>query len=56
MLIFRGLTYQVLNGISLSPFGGTYYEINNGFQNGLLGGQGIDVFTLVVFAVGAAVF
>jgi len=56
MLIFRGLTYQVLNSISLSPFGGTYYEINNGFQNGLLGGQGIDVFTLVVFAVGAAVF
>jgi putative multiple sugar transport system permease protein len=56
MLIFRGLTFQVLNSVSLSPFGGTYYEINNGFQNGLLGGQGIDVFTLVVFALGAAVF
>jgi putative multiple sugar transport system permease protein len=38
MLIFRGLTFQVLNSVSLSPFGGTYYEINNGFQNGLLGG------------------
>ncbi len=56
MLIFRGLTYQVLNSISLSPFGGTYYEINNGFQNGLLGGNGIDVFTLLVFGIGALVF
>ena len=56
MLIFRGLTYQVLNSISLSPFGGTYYEIANGFQNGLFGGYGIDVFTLVVFGVGAVVF
>src|SRR5690606_22554972 len=49
MLMFRGLTYQVLNNVSLSPFGGTYYQINNGFLNGLLGGQGFDVFTLVVF-------
>lgn len=56
MLIFRGLTYQVLNSISLSPFGGPYYEINNGFQNGLLGGNGIDVFTMLVFAIGALVF
>ncbi len=56
MLIFRGLTYQVLNSISLSPFGGTYYEIANGFQNGLLGGYGVDVFTLVVFGIGAVAF
>ena len=56
MLIFRGLTFQVLNSVSLSPFGGTYYEIANGFQNGLFGGYGIDVFTLVVFGVGAVVF
>jgi putative multiple sugar transport system permease protein len=51
MLLFRGLTYQVLDNVSLSPFGGTYYEIANGFQNGLLGGHGVDVFTLVIFAV-----
>lgn len=56
MLIFRGLTYQVLNSISLSPFGGVYYEIANGFQNGLFGGYGIDVFTLVVFGIGVAVY
>lgn len=51
MLIFRGLTFQVLDNISLSPFGGPYYQIANGFQNGLLGGYGVDVFTLVIFAV-----
>lgn len=54
MLIFRGLTFLVLDNISLSPFGGNYYLIANGFQNGLLGGRGVDVFTLVIFAVGAA--
>ncbi|WP_448058897.1 multiple monosaccharide ABC transporter permease [Cellulomonas hominis] len=50
MLLFRGMTYRVLDNISLSPFGGTYYNIANGFQNGLLGGQGFDVFTVVAFA------
>lgn len=54
MLIVRGLTYQVLNNVSLSPFGGVYYDINNGFLNGLLGGAGYDVFTLVIFAIGVA--
>lgn len=51
MLLFRGLTFLTLDSISLSPFGGTYYQIANGFQNGLLGGYGVDVFTLVVFAL-----
>lgn len=51
MLLFRGLTYRVLENISLSPFGGTYYGIANGFLNGLLGGYGFDVFTLLIFAV-----
>jgi putative multiple sugar transport system permease protein len=51
MLIFRGLAQLILGYKSLSPFGGTYYNISNGFINGLLGGPGYDVFTLVVFAV-----
>ncbi len=52
MLLFRGLTYRVLDNVSLSPFGGTYYDIANGFStNGLLGGYGVDVFTLVIFGV-----
>ncbi len=54
MLIFRGLTFRVLDNISLSPFGGTYYKIANGFQNGLLGGYGIDVFTMVIFGIAVA--
>ncbi len=54
MLLFRGMTYMVLNSISLSPFGGTYYQIANGFQNGLFGGRGYDVFTLVVFGIAVA--
>ena len=52
MLLFRGLTFIVLSNVSLSPFGGTYYAIANGFFNGLLGGYGVDVFTLVIFAIG----
>ena len=56
MLLFRGLTWVVLDSISLSPFGGTYYQIANGFQNGLFGGMGFDVFTLVIFAIAVAGF
>jgi putative multiple sugar transport system permease protein len=51
MLIFRGLAQLVLNYISLSPFGGTYYKISNGFLNGLFGGDGFDLFTLVIFGI-----
>jgi putative multiple sugar transport system permease protein len=56
MLLFRGLTFLVLGSVSLSPFGGTYYEIANGFQNGILGGNGVDIFTLVVFALAGVAF
>jgi len=56
MLLFRGLTYQILDNVSLSPFPKSYYNIANGFLNGLLGGQGFDVFTLVVFAIGVVGF
>jgi len=52
MLLFRGLTFIVLSNVSLSPFGGTYYSIANGFFNGLFGGYGVDVFTLVIFGIG----
>ncbi|WP_418277739.1 multiple monosaccharide ABC transporter permease [Isoptericola jiangsuensis] len=51
MLIFRGLTFLVLGNQSLSPFGTPYYDIANGFLNGLLGGYGFDVFTLVIFGI-----
>lgn len=56
MMLFRGLTYQVLSNVSLSPFPKEYYTIANGFLNGLFGGNGYDVFTLVIFAIAVAGF
>ena len=56
MLLFRGLTYKILDNVSLSPFPSEYYTIANGFLNGLLGGMGFDVFTLVIFGVAVAVW
>lgn len=54
MLLFRGLTFRVLENISLSPFPTEYGKIANGFQNGLFGGDGYDVFTIVIFAIAVA--
>jgi putative multiple sugar transport system permease protein len=54
MLLFRGLTLQVLDNISLSPFPTEYQRVANGFLNGLLGGQGYDAFTLLIGAVAVA--
>jgi putative multiple sugar transport system permease protein len=51
MLLFRGLTLQVLDNISLSPFPSEYTDIATGFLNGLLGGQGYDAFTLLIAAI-----
>jgi putative multiple sugar transport system permease protein len=51
MLLFRGLTLQVLDNISLSPFPQEYGRIASGFLNGLLGGQGFDAFTLLIGAI-----
>jgi len=51
MLLFRGLTWRVLDNVSVSGFPKEYQDIGNGFFNGVLGGNGYDLFTLVVFAV-----
>jgi putative multiple sugar transport system permease protein len=48
MLIFRGLTYRVLDNISLSPFPREYSVVASGFLNGLIGGDGYDAFTLLI--------
>jgi len=53
MLLFRGLTLEVLDNKSLSPFTPEYQKVANGFLNGLLGGNGYDAFTLLVFALAA---
>jgi putative multiple sugar transport system permease protein len=54
MLLFRGLTLQVLNNISLSPFPQTYQKVAGGFLNGLLGGDGYDAFTLIIAGIAVA--
>jgi putative multiple sugar transport system permease protein len=48
MLLFRGLTLQVLDNISLSPFPEQYTYTASGFLNGLIGGNGYDAFTLLI--------
>jgi putative multiple sugar transport system permease protein len=54
MLLFRGLTLQVLNNISLSPFPTEYSKVASGFLNGLIGGNGYDAFTLLIGAIAVA--
>ncbi|MGY1624630.1 multiple monosaccharide ABC transporter permease [Geodermatophilus sp. SYSU D00965] len=54
MLLFRGLTLQVLDNISLSPFPSEYGRIASGFLNGLIGGDGYDAFTLLIGAIAVA--
>ncbi|SDF70756.1 multiple monosaccharide ABC transporter permease [Klenkia brasiliensis] len=56
MLLFRGLTLQILDNISLSPFTPEYGKIASGFSNGLLGGNGFDAFTLLIFGVAVVVY
>ncbi|WP_425955142.1 multiple monosaccharide ABC transporter permease [Xylanimonas sp. McL0601] len=56
MLLFRGLTWRVLDNISLSPFPPAYQKVANGFINGVLGGNGYDVFTLVIAGIAVAGF
>ncbi len=54
MLLFRGLTFEVLSNVSLSPFPPAYQKVAGGFLNGLLGGNGFDAFTLIVAAIAVA--
>ena len=52
MLLFRGLTLLILDNISISIYDEGYKQVAGGFLNGLIGGQGFDAFTLLVFAIG----
>ncbi|MGL3151078.1 multiple monosaccharide ABC transporter permease [Microbacterium sp. A82] len=67
MLLFRGLTWMVLDNVSLSPFPAQYREVASGFLDGLLGvitiGEGtglksvpqtVDVFTLLIGVLAVA--
>jgi putative multiple sugar transport system permease protein len=54
MLLFRGLAQEVLHSVSLSPFPPAYGKVATGFLNGLIGGNGYDAFTLLIFALAIA--
>jgi len=54
MLLFRGLTLEVLHNISLSPFPTPYTKVASGFLNGLIGGNGYDAFTLLIGVIAVA--
>jgi len=56
MLLFRGLTLLTLSNVSISVYDTGYKKIAGGFSNGLLGGNGYDAFTLVIFAVAIVCF
>jgi len=56
MLIFRGATMVTLGNTQISPFPDAFRNIASGYVNGWLGGNGIDVFTLVIGAVGVVGF
>ncbi|MCL3863075.1 multiple monosaccharide ABC transporter permease [Actinotalea sp. K2] len=56
MLIFRGGTMVVLGNTQISPFPTPFRNIASGYANGYLGGQGVDVFTLVIGGLGVVGF
>lgn len=52
MLLFRGMTYLVLDNISLSPMPSSYSQIATGFVPPFLGVVGeVDLFTLLIAVV-----
>ncbi|MTE23887.1 MULTISPECIES: multiple monosaccharide ABC transporter permease [Microbacterium] len=69
MLLFRGLTWTVLENVSLSPFPHAYQDVASGFVNGVFGeiviGQGsgllaqpqtLDIFTMLIGVLAVAGF
>lgn len=56
MLLFRGLAGLVLNNLSLGPYGKPFTNIAAGFENGLIGGNGFDAFTLLIFGIAVVAY
>ncbi|GAB3652525.1 sugar ABC transporter permease [Zhihengliuella somnathii] len=56
MLLFRGLTYLTLENVSLSPFPREYQQVAGGFLNGVLGGYGYDLLTVIIGFIAVAGF
>ena len=53
MLVFRGITLIILNGLTIAPFPQEYLMYSNGFMNGFFGniellGMSVDLFSVLV--------
>ena len=48
MLLFRGLTVKLLQGLTLSPFPKSFQAISGGFFPDLFGGSNVNITTFVV--------
>ncbi|MDV4151848.1 multiple monosaccharide ABC transporter permease [Clostridium sp. AL.422] len=56
MLLFRGLTVKLLQGLTLSPFPKSFQAISGGFFPDIFGGTNINITTVVVGLVISAIF
>lgn len=56
MLLFRGLTISMLQGLTLSPFPESFQQISAGFIPDVFKGSGINILTLVVGAVISVIY
>src|SRR5699024_5879010 len=56
LLIFRGAALLTMRNTQISPFPSEFRSIASGYLNGYLGGDGFDVFTLVIGGIGVALF
>jgi putative multiple sugar transport system permease protein len=54
MLVFRGLTLALLEGQSVGPFPVAFQKLSSGFLPDLLGGSGLNLFSLLLGVAGAA--
>lgn len=56
MLLFRGLTVKLLQGLTLSPFPKSFQAISGGFFPDIFGGSSVNITTVVVGLVISAIF
>ena len=48
MLMFRGLTMVVLNGMSIAPFPKAFQKISSGFIPDVIGGRHLHITTIII--------
>ena len=56
MLLFRGLTVKLLQGLTLSPFPKSFQAISGGFFPDIFGGSNINITTIIVGIIFSAIY